>query len=154
MHMFSFRLWMWLFIVWMLTTWSQKDYRKLFQLFLGEYQDFPFFTWVLIYLFILIRLAFVVLFLCLWFIVWRFPMVSYCTSSRRICVGSKNGTMAFYELKQSKAQVIPSETWVAKAVSFYLVYYDCWWLILVKLSDLIHCASIILVVFSVIFVRQ
>ena len=35
----------------------------------------------------------------------RFPMVSYCASSRRICVGSKNGTMAFYELKQSKAQV-------------------------------------------------
>ena len=51
----------------------------------------------------------------------RFPMVSYCTSSRRICVGSKNGTLAFYELKQSKAQVS------LVAISFMLDYV-CQWL--------------------------
>ena len=33
-------------------------------------------------------------------------MVSYCNSTRRICVGAKNGGVAFYELKQSKCQVI------------------------------------------------
>jgi len=35
----------------------------------------------------------------------RFSMVSYCGNTRRIGVGAKNGSLAVYDLKQSKCQV-------------------------------------------------
>ena len=35
----------------------------------------------------------------------RFSMVTYCSQTRRIGVGAKNGGLAFYELKQAKCQV-------------------------------------------------
>ena len=35
----------------------------------------------------------------------RFCMVSYCGNTRRIGVGAKNGSLAVYDLKQSKCQV-------------------------------------------------
>jgi len=35
----------------------------------------------------------------------RFCMVSYCGNTRRISVGAKNGSLAVYDLKQSKCQV-------------------------------------------------
>ena len=44
-------------------------------------------------------------------------MVSYCNSTRRICVGAKNGGVAFYELKQSKCQV---NIW-----PIVTAYFDC-----------------------------
>ena len=39
-------------------------------------------------------------------IISKFPNVSYCSASRRIAVGARNGKMAIYELKQPKSQVI------------------------------------------------
>ena len=35
-----------------------------------------------------------------------FSQLSHCTSSRRIAVGSKTGTLALYELRGAKCQVI------------------------------------------------
>ena len=35
----------------------------------------------------------------LFFIFFRFGMVTYCSHNKRIWVGAKNGTLAFYELK-------------------------------------------------------
>jgi len=48
----------------------------------------------------------------------RFSMMSYCFNSRRICVGAKNGGLAFYELKQSKCQIIPAHKGAVTAVAF------------------------------------
>ncbi|XP_064640034.1 WD repeat-containing protein 7-like isoform X4 [Lineus longissimus] len=48
----------------------------------------------------------------------RFSMVSYCGNNRRICVGAKSGGLAFYELKQSKCQIIPGHTGAVTAVTF------------------------------------
>ncbi|KAK2177630.1 hypothetical protein NP493_589g03000 [Ridgeia piscesae] len=36
---------------------------------------------------------------------FKFPTVSYCSVTKRACVGAKNGCVAFYELKQAKSQV-------------------------------------------------
>jgi len=35
----------------------------------------------------------------------RFCTVSYCGNTRRVSVGGKNGSLAVYDLKQSKCQV-------------------------------------------------
>ena len=43
-------------------------------------------------------------------IISKFPNVSYCSTSRRIAVGAKNGKMAIYDLKQPKSQVIVGHT--------------------------------------------
>lgn len=43
-------------------------------------------------------------------IIKKFPNVSYCSTSRRIAVGARNGKMAIYELKQPKSQVITGHT--------------------------------------------
>lgn len=48
----------------------------------------------------------------------RFSMVTCCSQTRRIWVGAKNGTLAFYELKQnSKCQVIQAHSGPVIAVS-------------------------------------
>jgi len=48
---------------------------------------------------------------------FRFCMVSYCGNTRRIGVGAKNGSLAVYDLKQSKCQVLSIlfQVWVACA---------------------------------------
>ncbi|CAH1778713.1 unnamed protein product [Owenia fusiformis] len=59
----------------------------------------------------------------------RFSMVSYCASNRRICVGAKNGGLAFYDLKQSKCQVLVGHGGAVTALCFspegkYLTSYS------------------------------
>ena len=39
----------------------------------------------------------------------RFNQVSHCASSRRIAVGAKSGSLALYELRGPKCQVMPSQ---------------------------------------------
>ncbi|XP_054161861.1 WD repeat-containing protein 7-like isoform X2 [Oppia nitens] len=48
----------------------------------------------------------------------RFQNVTYCTSSRRIAVGAKNGNLAIYELRTPKSQVIPAHTAAITCCSF------------------------------------
>jgi hypothetical protein len=48
----------------------------------------------------------------------RFCMVSYCNNTRRICVGAKNGSLAFYDLKQSKCQILSAHSGPVNAVAF------------------------------------
>lgn len=70
----------------------------------------------------------------------RFCMVSYCSSSRRIAVGTVAGNLAMYELRaQSKPQIVPAHKSAVSACSFspdgkYLASYSagdnklCFWL--------------------------
>lgn len=70
----------------------------------------------------------------------RFYMVSYCSSSRRIAVGTVTGNLAMYELRaQSKPQIVPAHKSAVSACSFspdgkYLASYSagdnklCFWL--------------------------
>lgn len=70
----------------------------------------------------------------------RFCMVSYCSSSRRIAVGTVAGNLAMYELRaQSKPQFVPAHKSAVSACSFspdgkYLASYSagdnklCFWL--------------------------
>lgn len=70
----------------------------------------------------------------------RFYMVSYCSSSRRIAVGTVTGNLAMYELRaQSKPQIVPAHKSAISACSFspdgkYLASYSagdnklCFWL--------------------------
>jgi WD40 repeat protein len=51
-------------------------------------------------------------------IISRFPNVSYCSTSRRIAVGAKNGKMAIYDLKQPKSQVIVGHTQAVTCLAF------------------------------------
>ena len=48
----------------------------------------------------------------------RFQNVTFCTSSRRIAVGAKNGNLAIYELRAPKSQVIPAHSAAITACSF------------------------------------
>jgi len=47
-----------------------------------------------------------------------FHQVSHCTATRRIAVGTKNGTMAMYELRASKVQQIPAHQAPITALAF------------------------------------
>lgn len=70
----------------------------------------------------------------------RFYMVSYCSSSRRIAVGTVAGYLAMYEIRaQSKPQIVPAHKSAVSACSFspdgkYLASYSagdnklCFWL--------------------------
>lgn len=70
----------------------------------------------------------------------RFYMVSYCSSSRRIAVGTVTGNLAMYELRaQSKPQIVAAHKTAVSACSFspdgkYLASYSagdnklCFWL--------------------------
>lgn len=70
----------------------------------------------------------------------RFYMVSYCSSSRRIAVGTVSGNLAIYELRaQSKPQIVAAHKSAVSACSFspdgkYLASYSagdnklCFWL--------------------------
>jgi len=72
--------------------------------------------------------------------IMRFYMVSYCSSSRRIAVGTVTGNLAMYELRaQSKPQIVPAHKSAVSACSFspdgkYLASYSagdnklCFWL--------------------------
>ena len=40
----------------------------------------------------------------------RFQNVTYCTSSKRVAVGARNGNLAIYELKTGKSQVIQAHS--------------------------------------------
>ncbi|CAG2123011.1 unnamed protein product, partial [Medioppia subpectinata] len=50
--------------------------------------------------------------------VCRFQNVTFCTSTRRIAVGAKNGNLAIYELRAPKSQVIPAHTAAITCCSF------------------------------------
>lgn len=70
----------------------------------------------------------------------RFYVVSYCSSTRRIAVGTVSGSLAMYELRsQSKPQIVPAHKSAVSACSFspdgkYLASYSagdnklCFWL--------------------------
>ncbi|XP_076033939.1 WD repeat-containing protein Rbcn-3B isoform X3 [Oratosquilla oratoria] len=58
-----------------------------------------------------------------------FPQVSHCPHTRRIATGAKNGSIAMYELRASKCQMIPAHQEPVTAVSFspdgkYLTSYS------------------------------
>lgn len=60
----------------------------------------------------------------------KFNQVSHCASTRRIAVGSNNGHLAIYELRQNKCQMIPAHAKPVTALAFspdgkYLVSYSC-----------------------------
>ncbi|ESN95959.1 hypothetical protein HELRODRAFT_114551 [Helobdella robusta] len=48
----------------------------------------------------------------------KFPMVSYCHSTRRIVVGTRNGNLLFYDLKQGKCQSIAAHRGQILGVGF------------------------------------
>ncbi|XP_042885895.1 WD repeat-containing protein 7-like isoform X3 [Penaeus japonicus] len=47
-----------------------------------------------------------------------FPQVSHCPHTRRIATGAKNGSIAMYELRASKCQMIPGHGTAVTALSF------------------------------------
>ncbi|XP_064096982.1 WD repeat-containing protein 7-like isoform X3 [Macrobrachium nipponense] len=58
-----------------------------------------------------------------------FPQVSHCPHTRRIATGAKNGSIAMYELRASKCQMIPAHGTAVTALSFspdgkYLASYS------------------------------
>ncbi|XP_073987557.1 WD repeat-containing protein Rbcn-3B isoform X4 [Rhodnius prolixus] len=62
--------------------------------------------------------------------VCRFCQVSHCPATRRIAVGAKNGSVALYELRSSKCQVIQAHEAAITANAFspdgkFLVSYSC-----------------------------
>jgi len=48
----------------------------------------------------------------------RFCMVSYCNATRRICVGSRTGSISIYDLKQGKCQTLNAHSGATSAVAF------------------------------------
>ena len=48
----------------------------------------------------------------------KFPMVSYYHPTRRLCVGTKAGTLMFFDLKQVKTQTMAAHTGTVSAVAF------------------------------------
>lgn len=59
----------------------------------------------------------------------KFLNVTYCTATRRIAVGAKNGNLAIYELKTPKSQIIPAHGAAVTACCFspdgkYLATYS------------------------------
>ncbi|KAI5705427.1 hypothetical protein M8J76_002278 [Diaphorina citri] len=60
----------------------------------------------------------------------RFNQVSHCPTTRRIAVGAKKGSIALYELRSSKCQMIPAHNSAISALAFSpdgksLVSYSC-----------------------------
>lgn len=60
----------------------------------------------------------------------RFNQVSHCPATRRIAVGAKNGSIALYELRSAKCQMIPAHGAPITALAFspdgkFLVSYSC-----------------------------
>lgn len=49
---------------------------------------------------------------------FKFSTVSFCSITKRACVGAKNGGVAFYELKQAKSQMLPAHKGPVSAVAF------------------------------------
>ena len=45
-------------------------------------------------------------------------MVSYCSNTRRLAVGSRIGHIALYELRSSRCQLIPAHTSSITALAF------------------------------------
>lgn len=48
----------------------------------------------------------------------RFNMISYCSQSRRLAVGSRSGHVAIHELRSAKEQVIPAHSSPITAIEF------------------------------------
>lgn len=48
----------------------------------------------------------------------KYCMIGFCPNTRRICVGTKSGSLAFYELKQGKCQILSAHGGNVNAVSF------------------------------------
>jgi len=60
----------------------------------------------------------------------RFSQVSHCPTTRRISAGSKNGTLAIYELRSNKSQSIHAHSSPITACAFspdgkFLASYTC-----------------------------
>lgn len=49
---------------------------------------------------------------------FRFPMVAYCSTTRRLAVGSRVGHIALYELRSSRCQLIPAHENAITALAF------------------------------------
>uniref|UniRef100_A0A7M5X173 WD repeat-containing protein 7 n=2 Tax=Clytia hemisphaerica TaxID=252671 RepID=A0A7M5X173_9CNID len=50
--------------------------------------------------------------------IFKFPMVSYCSTTRRLAVGSRVGHIALYELRSSRCQLIPAHENAITALAF------------------------------------